>query len=109
MVERRAEFRGIPLSENGPREGTRDLPRRDPEAGFRAADEKSRAGAAYREFSQSIQRRRAELLALAAAGGTPTSIAADYQASHPLEMPVSAREVQSALRAARAAATPPGT
>jgi hypothetical protein len=89
------------VSENGPREGTRDLPRRDPEAGYRAPDEDSPAGATYRKFAQSLRRRRAELLALAAAGGTPSSIAAEYQSSHPLETPVSRTEAETAVKVAR--------
>jgi hypothetical protein len=90
------------MSENGPREGTRDLPRRDPEARYRTVDEAGAAGAEYRKVAQSLRRRRAELLALAAAGGTPSTIASQYQADHPLEAPVSAREAQVALEAARA-------
>jgi hypothetical protein len=93
------------MSENGPREGTRDLPRRDPEAGFRAADESSAAGTAYRKLAQSLRRRRAELFALAAAGGTPSSIAAEYQSKHPLEAPVSTREIEAAVQAARDGST----
>jgi len=94
------------MSENGPREGTRDLPRRDPEAGHRAVDEDSTAGLAYRRLAQSLRRRRAELVELAAAGGSPSSIAAAYQAAHPLETPVSAREVDRAIEDARAGSTP---
>jgi hypothetical protein len=89
------------MSENGPREGTRDLPRRDPEARHRAVEEDSPAGIAYRNLAQALQRRRAELLALAAAGGSPAGIAAEYQARHPLEPPVSSREVASAVEKAR--------
>jgi len=89
------------MSENGPREGTRDLPRRDPDSRHRAVDENSPAGIAYRNLAQALQRRRAELLALAAAGGTAAGIAAEYQARHPLEPPVSAREVESAIEKAR--------
>ena len=89
------------MSENGPREGTRDLPRRDPEAGYRAADEESTAGVTYRKMARSLRRRRAELVALAVAGGSPSSIAADYQSNHPLESPVSPHEVETAVRAAR--------
>lgn len=93
---------GRRLSENGPREGTRDLPRRSPDAGYRSADENSAAGAEYRKLSQTARRRRAELVALAGAGGTPSSIASEYASSHPLEAPVSAREIHAAVRAARA-------
>jgi len=97
------------MSENGPREGTRDLPRRDPEAGFRAPDENSSAGLAYRRLADSLRRRRAELRALAAAGGTTESIVADYRSSHPLETPVSQREVETALRDARRGASSEST
>jgi hypothetical protein len=77
------------------------LPRRSAEAGYRAADDNSAAGAAYRKLSQSLRRRRAELVALALAGGTPASIASDYLSRHPLETPVSAREIQAAVKSAR--------
>jgi hypothetical protein len=97
------------MSENGPREGTRDLPRRDPEAGYRTPDENSVAGAAYRSHARSLRRRRSELLALAVAGGTPSSIAAEYQASHPLEAPVSAEEIRRATDAARVGKAPSRT
>ena len=89
------------MSENGPREGTRDLPRRNPEAGYRGVDENSAAGLAYRRLAQSLRRRRDALRALAAAGGSPASIAADYEAAHPLEAPVSAEEIRAALEAIR--------
>ncbi len=89
------------MSENGPREGTRDLPRRDPDSRYRAVDEDSAAGVVYRNLAQSLRRRRAELLALAEAGGTPASIAAQYEAAHPLEAPVSDREAQLAVDGSR--------
>ena len=97
---------GESVSENGPREGTRDLPRRSPEAGYRALEEDSAAGAAYRSVSQAFRRRRAELVALAAAGGTPASIVADYHVAHPLEPRVSAREVAVAIHEARGGTLP---
>lgn len=97
------------MSENGPREGTRDLPRRDPEAGFRAADENSAAGVTYRRLAQSLRRRQAELVALAREGGSPSTIAAEYQSKHPLETPVSRHEVAAAIRGARSRPAPPSS
>jgi hypothetical protein len=93
------------MSENGPREGTRDLPHRDPDARYRAVDGSSAAGVVYQNLAQWRRRRRAELLALAAAGGTLASIAAAYQASHPLEPQVSAREITAAVEEARTASS----
>jgi hypothetical protein len=94
------------MSENGPREGTRDLPRRSPETGHRAVDENSTAGVAYRKLSKTLQRRRAELVALAEAGGTPSSIAKSYESNHPLEQPVSTHEIETAVAAASARTSP---
>ena len=96
------------MSENGPREGTRDLPRPGPDAGRRAIDEASLAGVAYRSLSRSLRRRRAALLALVEAGGTPSTVAKAYQAEHPLEPIVTPAEVETAVaesksRASRAA------
>jgi hypothetical protein len=96
------------VSENGPREGTRDLPRRNPESGFRTVEENSAAGTAYRRLAQSLRRRREELRSLAAAGGTPASIAADYHARHPLEPPVSDHEIEVALQGPAAPRPAPG-
>jgi hypothetical protein len=85
------------VSENGPREGTRDLPRPGPDAGHRAVDEDSTAGVAYGTLSRSLRRRRAELAALKEAGGTTATIAAFYQAEHPLEAAVTAEEIDAAV------------
>jgi hypothetical protein len=93
------------VSENGPREGTRDLPRRDPDAGRRAVDENSPAGVAYRALSRSLERRRAELAALMEAGGTPSSVAKSYQADHPLEPAVTRNEIDAAVAEAKVKAT----
>jgi len=90
------------VSENGPREGTRDLPRHGPEAGRRAIEEASPAGVAYGSLSRALRRRRAELVGLAEAGETPTGIAKSYQSEHPLEPEVTATEVAAALRDAEA-------
>lgn len=95
------------MSENGPREGTRDLPRPGPEAGRRAVDSNSHAGVAYRSLSRSIRRRRAELVALMEAGGTATSAAKSYRSAHPLEPEVTVDEVKTAVAEARAKVTPP--
>ena len=90
------------MSENGPREGTRDLPRPAPDAGRRAIEADSLAGVAYGSLSRSLRRRRAELLALAEAGGTVSAIAKSYGADHPLEPEVTAAEVEAALTQANA-------
>jgi hypothetical protein len=87
------------VSENGPREGTRDLPRRSPEAGLRTPDESSSAGTAYSRLSKSLRRRRTELIALASDGGTPFDIAKAYESDHPLEPVVTKEEVELAIRA----------
>ena len=92
------------MSENGPREGTRDLPRPGPEAGRRAVDDQSPAGLAYASISRSLRRRRAELAALAKAGGTAASVAKAYEADHPLEPGVSAGEVDAAVAQAQSVA-----
>lgn len=92
------------MSENGPREGTRDLPRPAPEAGRRAVESDSPAGVAYGSLSRSLRRRRAELVALAEAGGTPSAVANAYQTEHPLEPEVSAEEVDAAVAEAKAMA-----
>lgn len=95
------------MSENGPREGTRDLPRPGPDAGRRAIEEDSHAGVAYGTLSRSLRRRRAELVALMDAGGTPSSVATAYQAEHPLEPAVTAEEIEVALGEARGAGARP--
>jgi hypothetical protein len=90
------------VSENGPREGIHDLPRPAPEAGRRAIDEESTAGAAYGTLSRSLRRRRAELVELVEAGATPAVAAASYQRDHPLEPGVTVSEIEIALESARA-------
>ncbi len=85
------------MSENGPREGTRDLPRPGPEAGRRAVADDSPAGIAYASLSRSLRRRRAELAALVEAGGTTDSAARTYETEHPLEPGVSVGEVDAAV------------
>lgn len=97
------------MSENGPREGTRDLPRPEPESGRRAVEENSPAGVAYGALSRSLRRRRAELAVLAEAGGTTDGVARTYQADHPQEPPVSAEEIRAAIADARGKGREPQT
>jgi hypothetical protein len=85
------------VSENGPREGTRDMPRPGPDVGRRAVTADSPAGAAYASVARALRRRRADLAALAAEGGTFPSIAGAYQSEHPLEPDVTASEVETAV------------
>jgi hypothetical protein len=89
------------VSENGPREGTRDLPRRSPDAGHRSVDDDSVAGTAYGILSRSLRRRRAELVALMEAGGAVETVASAYQAQHPLEPAVSREEIEAAVNEAK--------
>ncbi|MCI4343514.1 MAG: hypothetical protein L3J92_05315 [Thermoplasmata archaeon] len=85
------------MSENGPREGTRDLPRSGPDAGRRAVDSRSAAGAAYQSISRRARRRREEILALVRAGLSSEAAARRYSRDHPLEPEVSPSEVTAAL------------
>ena len=89
------------MSENGPREGTRDLPRPGPEVGRRAVEADSPAGVAYGSLSRSIRRRRAELVALVESGETASAAARSYQAEHPLEPEVTVAEVEAAVDEAK--------
>jgi hypothetical protein len=91
------------LSENGPREGTRDLPRSGPETGHRAVEADSPAGVAYDQLAQSLRRRRAELAALMESGRTASDVARSYQADHPLEPVVTLEEIATAVDEAQAA------
>jgi len=106
MTRSSSSSAGLPgtVSENGPREGTRDLPRSGPEAGRRAVTSDSPAGAAYASVSRSLRRRRAELAELLAAGGTFESVARTYQSDHPLEPDVTAAEIEVAVAEAEARA-----
>ena len=92
------------MSENGPREGTRDLPRPAPDSGRKGVEPDSPAGIAYGSLSRSLRRRRAELAALMEAGGTATAVAEAYQAEHPLEPEVTAAEVDAAVTGAKSIA-----
>jgi hypothetical protein len=89
------------VSENGPREGTRDLPRPGPDAGHRTVDEDSVAGAAYGTLSRSLRRRRAELLALMDTRGTADTAASVYGTRHPLEPRVTPEEIEAVLAEAK--------
>lgn len=89
------------MSENGPREGSRDLPRRHPDAGRRAVDASSAAGIAYGKLSKALRRRRAELEERVRRGEAPAHLARSYESDHPLEPPVAPYEVERALRDAR--------
>jgi hypothetical protein len=95
------------MSENGPREGTRDLPRPGPDSGRRAVTEDSPAGVAYGSISKSLRRRRAELVAMMEAGGTASTVARSYKAEHPLEPAVTEEEIFAALADAKIAVTKP--
>ncbi|MGA8303831.1 MAG: hypothetical protein WA691_10055 [Thermoplasmata archaeon] len=90
------------MSENGPREGTRDLPRPGPETGRRTVDEDSTAGIAYGSIARSMRRRRSELVALMEAGGTVATAAQAYASGHPLEPHVTTEEIDAAVAEAQA-------
>jgi hypothetical protein len=90
------------MSENGPREGTRDLPRPGPDAGRRAVDDDSLAGAAYGSLSRSLRRRRQELVARLEAGESPSGIGKAYASDHPFEPAVTSDEVDTAVAGVRA-------
>src|SRR5580658_6869392 len=85
------------MSENGPREGTRDLPRSGPDAGRRAVDSHSAAGAAYQSISRRARRRREEIMALVRTGLSPEDAARKYSRDHPLEPDVSSAEVAAVI------------
>ncbi len=73
------------MSENGPREGTRDLPKRDREAGFKSVDPGTPAGSAYASMGRAAQRRREELRELLRSGHSPAQVVEIYRTTHPLE------------------------
>jgi hypothetical protein len=96
------------MSENGPREGTRDLPRPGPDSGRRSVEPDSPAGVAYATLSRSLRRRRAELVDFLEAGRTPTEAARAYEADHPLEAAVSREELAiAAAEVERQSVRPP--
>lgn len=86
------------MSENGPREGTRDLPKRDRDAGHRAVEPGSPAGRAYAAVRQAARRRREELLELVRQDLTDERISELYRAAHPLEPLVTTREIRAVAR-----------
>jgi len=86
------------MSENGPREGTRDLPRRSPEAGHRAVDPRSPSGIAYDRLARRERRRREEIRQLIRSGLQFEAIAERYAQDHPLERDVTRAEVKAAER-----------
>jgi hypothetical protein len=85
-----------PMSENGPREGTKDLPRRDPESGRRSVEPDSASGQAYAKSARDEQRRRLEIRALAEQGLSGREVAASYERDHPSERAVTEEEVAEA-------------
>ena len=85
------------MSENGPREGTRDLPRRDPEAGARSIESDSPAGRAYDTHAREESRRRQEILALSHEGVSREEIPGRFARDHPAERPLSRAEVDEVL------------
>lgn len=86
------------MSENGPREGTRDLPKRDREAGHRAVDPATPAGKAYAALSRAARRRREELFELVHQGLSAERIVEVYQGAHPLEPTVTVGEIRALVR-----------
>ncbi|MGA8276158.1 MAG: hypothetical protein WB789_08525 [Thermoplasmata archaeon] len=85
------------MSENGPREGTRDLPRSGAEAGRRAVDSNSASGAAYEAITRRARRRQEEIIALVHSGLPIEGVAASYTRDHPLEREVTPSEVAAAV------------
>ena len=86
------------MSENGPREGTRDLPKRDRDAGHRAVDPGTPAGRAYASLGRATRRRREELLEHIHAGLSTPRVAELYGNTHPLEPAVTSDEIRALAR-----------
>ncbi len=86
------------MSENGPREGTRDLPKRDRDAGYRAIDPGTPAGTAYAALGRAARRRREELLDLVRQGLSSPRIVEIYRVAHPLEPVVTSDEIRALVR-----------
>ncbi|HXY47300.1 MAG TPA: hypothetical protein VEK13_05340 [Thermoplasmata archaeon] len=86
------------MSENGPREGTQDLPRRDRDVGHRAVGPGTPAGAAYASLGRAARRRREELLGLIQQGLSVPAVSARYRREHPLEPEVTPDEIHALLR-----------
>ncbi len=89
------------MSENGPREGTRDLPRSGPEAGRRAVDGSSASGAVYQAIARRTRRRHDEILEAVRSGLSPQEAATTYNRNHPLEREVTVTEVTAVVSASR--------
>jgi hypothetical protein len=87
------------MSENGPREGTKDLPRRDPESGHRTVEPGSPSGRAYRLHARQERERLDSIRELGALGLAAEEIAARYEQDHPLERELTAGEVRAILDA----------
>ena len=87
------------MSENGPREGTRDLPRRSPDSGQRSVDPQSPSGLAYDRLARRERRRREEIRLLLRSGLSVEAVAERYAHEHPLERDVTQEEVEAAGRA----------
>lgn len=85
------------MSENGPREGARDLPRRDPDAGRRAVDPDSLAGRAYGSAARLLRRRREDLRELAEQRLSPEAIIDRFDRDHPAEHPATLEEVRAVI------------
>jgi hypothetical protein len=86
------------MSENGPREGTRDLPKRDRDTGQRSVDPDTPAGVAYAALGRAARRRRDELLGLVRRGIPASRIVELYGSAHPLEPVVTLDEVRAVAR-----------
>ena len=86
------------MSENGPREGTRDLPKRDRDAGHRAVGPGTPAGGAYAALGRAARRRREEILDLIRQGLAAPRIAELYRIAHPLEPAVTTDEIRVLTR-----------
>lgn len=86
------------MSENGPREGTRDLPKRDRDAGHRAVEPGTLAGIAYAALGRAARRRREELLELVRQGYSASRVAELYQIAHPLEPAATTDEIRALAR-----------
>lgn len=86
------------MSENGPREGTRDLPKRDRDSGYRAVEPGTPAAITYAALGRAARRRREELRELVRQGHAPSRVAQLYQDAHPLEVPVTLDEIRALTR-----------
>jgi len=83
------------MSENGPREGSRDLPKRDRDAGHRSVALGTPAGDAYASLGRANRRRRDELLGLLREGVPAPDVSSRYARAHPLEAEVTPDEIRT--------------